>query len=243
MKILALDTSSIVATVALMEDSKLIGEFTIHHKRTHSQKLMPMIAELMESCEMTIEEIDLIAIAKGPGSFTGLRIGIATAKGLAQVRNIPVIGVSTLDALAFNLPFCHGLICPLLDARRNQVYTAVYKWDGSALHCIERPMAVSIDKMIDKLSSRLEPVIFVGDGVEINKEILLQKLGERVVWAPNTAKMPRASSVAQLALQKAQKGDVENFYELTPEYLRKSEAERKYEEKIKRCEKDGRSDR
>jgi len=239
MILLALDTSSIVATVALMEDDKLIGEYTINHKRTHSQKLMPMIAELLESCETDMEHVHYVAVAEGPGSFTGLRIGVATAKGLAHAMNIPVVGISTLDALAFNLPFCHGLICPILDARRGQVYTAVYKWDDEVLHIIEEPMAITIEELADKLLFRPEKVIFVGDGIQENKELLLQKLGERVIIAPQSARMPKAAAVAQLALQKIQSGQVQSFYELTPEYLRKSEAERQYEDKMKRCENNG----
>lgn len=239
MNILALDTSSIVATVAIMADDKLIGEYTVNHKRTHSQKLMPMIEELMKSCEMEMEDIDVVAVAEGPGSFTGLRIGVATAKGLAHAMNIPVVGVSTLDALAFNLAFSRGLICPILDARRSQVYTAVYKWDDGVLHIIEEHMAISIEELIEKLSSRPEPVIFLGDGVPSNRELLVEKLGDQAIFAPNSVKMPRASSVAQLALQRSEKGELESYYKLIPVYLRKSEAERQYEEKMKRCEVDG----
>ncbi|WZL73780.1 tRNA (adenosine(37)-N6)-threonylcarbamoyltransferase complex dimerization subunit type 1 TsaB [Clostridiaceae bacterium 35-E11] len=239
MIILALDTSSIVATVALMEDDKLIGEYIINHQRTHSQKLMPMIEALMKSCEIQMKDIDVIAVAKGPGSFTGLRIGVATAKGLAHTRNIPVVGISTLDGLAFNLPYCEGIICPILDARRNQVYTAVYKWDNDMLHRIEAPMAVSLEELITKLSERPEKIIFVGDGVEKNIEPLKQALTDRVMRSPNSIKMPRASSIAELALQKAKEGNLESFYTLMPEYLRKSEAERQYEERMKRCEASG----
>jgi tRNA threonylcarbamoyladenosine biosynthesis protein TsaB len=239
MKILALDTSSMVASVAVMDEEKLIGEHIINHERTHSQKLMPMIEDLMNSCQLTMADINLVAVAEGPGSFTGLRIGVATAKGLAHAANIPVVGVSTLDALAFNLPFCEGLICPILDARRNQVYTAVYKWEAGDFHGIEAPMAITVDELIDKLQARPERVIFVGDGIEKHRDILTKGLEDRAIFAPNTAKMPRASSVAQLALQKAAEGNVESFYALTPNYLRKSEAERQYEEKMKRCDHDG----
>ncbi|MBB6217605.1 tRNA threonylcarbamoyladenosine biosynthesis protein TsaB [Anaerosolibacter carboniphilus] len=239
MKVLALDTSSIVASVAVMDDEKLIGEHIINHERTHSQKLMPMVDDLLKSCELTMEDIDLIAVAEGPGSFTGLRIGVATAKGLAHAMNIPVAGISTLDALAFNLPFCEGLICPLLDARRNQVYTAIYKWEEGDFLSIDGPMAITLDELIEKLSVRPERVIFMGDGMEKNAEVLTKSLGNRVVFSPNTVKMPRASSIAQLALQKAAEGKIESFYALTPNYLRKSEAERQYEEKMKRCDQDG----
>lgn len=235
MKILALDTSSIVATIAVMDDDKLIGEYTINHKRTHSQKLMPMIEELLNSCEVKIQDIDVVAVAEGPGSFTGLRIGVASAKGLAHAMNIPVVGISTLDALAMNISFSHGLICPILDARRSQVYTAVYKWDNETLHIIEKQQAIAIEGLVEKLMQRPENIIFLGDGIDSNKDYLMEKLGDRVAFAPNSMKMPKASSIAEIALQKAKNGDIQNYYELTPNYLRKSEAERQYEDKMKRC--------
>ena len=238
MIILALDTSSMVATVALMDEEKLIGEYSINHKRTHSQKLMPMIDALLKDCEMKIQDVDYVAVAEGPGSFTGLRIGVATAKGLAHALDIPVVGVSTLDALAFNIPFCHGLVCPILDARRGQVYTAVYKWDQEALHQVEGSMAITIDDLIEKLRSRPEKIIFLGDGISSNIDTLKEKLGERVVVSPQSIRMPKAASIAQLALHRIQNKEVENFYALTPQYLRKSEAERQYEEKL-RCKDDG----
>ena len=242
MKILALDTSSIVATVAVLEENRLIGEIIVNHERTHSQKLMPMVAELLENCGLTIEDMDLVAVAEGPGSFTGLRIGVATAKGLAHALDIPVVGVSTLDALAFNLPFSEGLICPILDARRSQVYTAVYKWENGNLHKVEDHQAIGIEELVEILRQRPEAVVFLGDGVERNGDYLMQQLGNRAVFAPVTASMPRASSVAALAQQKAREQGVQSFYELIPTYLRKAEAERQYEEKEKRCEIDGQAD-
>lgn len=238
MIILALDTSSIVATVAVMDEDKLIAEYTINHKRTHSQKIMPMIDTILKDCEIELKDLDYVAVAEGPGSFTGLRIGVSTAKGLAHALDIPVVGVSTLDALAFNMPFCHGLICPILDARRGQVYTAVYKWDQEMLYKVEEPMAVTIEELIEKLESRPEKVVFFGDGILNNIDRLRKKLGERVVVSPQSIRMPRAASIAQLALRKIQDKEIESFYKLAPQYLRKAEAERQYEEKL-RCEDDG----
>ncbi len=234
MIVLALDTSSIVSSVALMDDEKLIGEYTINHKKTHSQKLMPMVAELLESCEVRIEAVDYIAVAEGPGSFTGLRIGVATAKGLAHAVNIPVVGVSTLDALAFNLAFSQGLICPILDARRGQVYTGIYKWELGELCPIEKPTATTIDELVEKLTKRSEEVIFLGDGVGKHKDMLENRLKDRMEIAPISDRMPKASSVAELAFKQIRKGNVKSYYELAPEYLRKSEAERQYEERMKR---------
>lgn len=238
MMVLAMDTSSTVATVALMDENKLIGEYTINHKRTHSQKLMPLIAALLEDCEVKMEQIEVIAVAEGPGSFTGLRIGAATAKGLAHAMDIPVVGISTLDALAFHLPFCQGLICPILDARRNQVYTAIYKWVGGELHAVFPPTAISIEELVEELLERTEDVVFLGDGVEKNKEFLEGSLKRRVRFAPLSVKMPNAASIAELALQKAKRGELQHFYDFAPMYLRKSEAERQYETKSKRCERE-----
>ncbi|AOT69998.1 tRNA (adenosine(37)-N6)-threonylcarbamoyltransferase complex dimerization subunit type 1 TsaB [Geosporobacter ferrireducens] len=239
MLILALDTSSIVASVALMDEEKLIGEYIINHEKTHSQKLMPLIEALLTDCEHKLEEVDVIAVAEGPGSFTGLRIGVATAKGLAHGLDKPVVGISTLDGLAFNMPYCEGLICPILDARRNQVYTAVYKWEDGMLNRIFEPVAVSIEALTEQLKQRPEKVVFLGDGVKANEGFLREHLGNRVLLATQSAVMQRASSIAELALQKAKDGKLDSFYGLIPEYLRKSEAERQYEEKMKRCDQSG----
>ena len=242
MLILALDTSSIVASVALMDEEKLIGEYIINHEKTHSQKLMPLIAAMLSDCEHRLEEVDVIAVAEGPGSFTGLRIGVATAKGLAHGMNKPMVGISTLDGLAFNMPYCEGLICPILDARRSQVYTAVYKWDNGTLNRVFEPMAVSVEDLTALLEKRPEKITFLGDGVKVNESFLRERLGDRVLLAPKSAAMQRASSIAELALQKARDGKLDNFYGLTPEYLRKSEAERQYDEKMKRCDQSGRAE-
>lgn len=128
MKVLALDTSSIVASVAVMNDGILLGEYTLNHNKTHSQKLVPIIQQLLSDLELEPFDIDLFAVSKGPGSFTGLRIAITTAKAMAYALDKPIIGVPTLDILAHNISFCQHLICPIMDARNNRVYTALYKW-------------------------------------------------------------------------------------------------------------------
>jgi len=136
LRVLAIDTSSVVATVAIMDDEKLIGEYVLNHKQTHSQKIMPMIEELLASSELRIQDIDVFAVASGPGSFTGLRIGAATMKGLAHAMNKPIIGVSTLDGLAFNLPYCNYIISPIMDAKNEQVYNALYKWIDDTFYIV-----------------------------------------------------------------------------------------------------------
>lgn len=237
MNILAIDTSSLVATVAVMNEEKLIGEYTINSPMTHSQKLMPIIDELLRGIELSMEDIDFIAISRGPGSFTGIRIGIATAKGLAHSRDIPIIGVSSLEALAYNITYSRELICPIMDARRNQVYTGVYKWVEHKLINVVDEAPLSIGELMDKLKEREEKVIFLGDGLKRYKNDIVNILGDKALFAPLYVNMQRASSVAQLALDKINddKVNTQSYLNIVPIYLRKSEAERQYEEKMKRC--------
>lgn len=231
MKIFAIDTSSIVATCAVMDDEKLIGEYTINHKRTHSQKLMPMIKELMESCELKIDDIDVFAASVGPGSFTGLRIGIATIKALAHTVNKPVVGVPTIDALAYNIPYFDGLIVPIMDARRKRVYTGIYHWERDKFVIDKNQDVLEIDKLIDILKKRKEYIILSGDAVHIYRDKIIEVLGQKAIFAPRHLNMPRSSSVAELAMEKYRQGEYQSFYDLVPEYLRKSQAEREYDKK------------
>jgi tRNA threonylcarbamoyladenosine biosynthesis protein TsaB len=229
LKVLAVDTSSNVATAAILDDDRLIGEYVLNHKKTHSQKLMPIIREILSSAELKVSDIDIFAAANGPGSFTGLRIGVATIKGLAHAVNKPVIGISTLDGLAFNLPFCKYLICPIMDARREQVYNALYKWIDNTFYMVEEHRAISVQQLINELKEKNEKVIFCGDGVPVFRDKLMQALGELCEFAPISCRLQRASSIAALALQKAQKGETESYMTFAPFYLRKSQAEREYE--------------
>ncbi|NLY44174.1 MAG: tRNA (adenosine(37)-N6)-threonylcarbamoyltransferase complex dimerization subunit type 1 TsaB [Clostridiaceae bacterium] len=231
MKVLAVDTSSIVATVAILEDDKLIGEYVLNHKKTHSQKLMPIISEIMLSAELKASDIDVFAVAIGPGSFTGLRIGVATVKGLAHAVNRPVVGISTLDGLAYNMPFCRHIICPIMDARRRQVYNALYRWVDDDLMIIEAPRALALEQLIQELKEKNEKVVFTGDGVEAFKDMLSAGLGDLCAFAPASVRMQKASSIAQLALRKALRGETESYLTLAPFYLRKSQAEREYEQR------------
>lgn len=232
MKVLALDTSSNVATAAVVEDGKLLGESILNHKKTHSQKIMVMVEELLNDLELTVNDIDLFAAANGPGSFTGLRIGVATIKALAHSVNKPVVGVSTLAGLAYNMPYAEHIIVPIMDARRNQVYTASYIWDEDGFRELTPDEAISIEECVADCGEFTD-TIFVGDGVEVHREYIKEKLGERAYFAPAPALMQRASSIAAIALMKAEKGETMNYSELTPFYLRKSQAEREYEEKHK----------
>lgn len=230
MRILAIDTASNVASAAVVEDGILRGEYILNFNKTHSQKIMPMIDALMSDLELKPADIDVFAAANGPGSFTGLRIGVASVKALAHAVNKPVVGISTLASLAYNLPFCEHIIVPIMDARRNHVYTASYIWDEDGFKELSPDEVISIDECIDSCGEFLDTV-FVGDGVPVYKEYIEERLGERAHFAPASALMQRASSIAMLAKEKADKGEVQKYNELEPFYLRKSQAESEYEEK------------
>lgn len=229
MKTLAVDTSSNVATVAVMDEDRLICEYILNHKTTHSQKLMPMIKEVLESCELTVNDIHFFSVALGPGSFTGLRIGVATVKTMAHAMNKPVVGVSTLDALAFGITYFEGIICPILDAKRDQVYTALYNWKNGSMERISEYMALSIDKLIELLKLKNENVIFLGDGTFAFRDILIGALGDFAHFSPVHSLMQRASLVAELALKRFKEGQRDDCMTLVPFYLRKSQAERALE--------------
>ena len=167
MKILGLDSSGLVASVAVVEDDVLLGEFTVNYKKTHSQTLLPMLDELAKMIELDLDTLDAIAIAAGPGSFTGLRIGSATAKGLGLALDKPLISVPTVDALAYNLYGHRDIICPLMDARRNQTYTGLYQFEDEKMQVLCPQCVVGIDEIVAKINENNAPVVFLGDGVPV----------------------------------------------------------------------------
>lgn len=227
MKILAVDTSSNVASVAIVDGEKLVCESVLNNKLTHSQTLMPMVDEVLKKSELNPSDIDVFAVSYGPGSFTGLRIGVTTIKGLAHATNKPVCGVNTLEALAYNLPFCPYIISPIMDARREQVYNAFYKWENGVLKEITSPRAISLEECLEELLKMDEKVVFLGDGVPVFREKITDKLKENALFAPQLACTQRASCVAECAKYK----ETINYSELAPVYLRKSQAEREAEER------------
>ena len=172
MKILGLDSSGLVASVAIAEDDNLLGEYTVNYKKTHSQTLLPMLDEVARMIELDLSSIDAIAVAGGPGSFTGLRIGSATAKGLGLALEKPILNVPTVDALAYNLVGHRDMVCPLMDARRNQTYTGLYRFDGNDMQVLRGECAVGIDEIAADINSRGEAVVFLGDGVPVFKAYL-----------------------------------------------------------------------
>lgn len=230
MKVLAIDTSSVVATCAVLDEEKLLGEYTLNQDMTHSERLIPMVKTLMDSLKLKPENIDLFAGSVGPGSFTGLRIGLATIKGLAHVVDKSVIGISTLEALAFNVPF-DGIVIPIMDARRDRVYTGIYRWENGKLINIMKPTILNIDELLDIVDSKYEKVLFNGDGTLVFKDRIDEKLKDKALYAPISLNMAKASSIGELALLKWEEGSQENYFNLSPDYLRESQAQRQLNEK------------
>lgn len=230
MKLLAIDTTGQTASAAIVEEDKLIAEFTLNYKLTHSQTIMPMIAEICEKSETKPGEVDYIACTSGPGSFTGLRIGAATAKGLALALKKEIVPVPTLDALAYNVFETNKIICPIMDARRSQVYTAFYRWEKGNLRRLTEMMAISIDEVIEMAEGYEQKVIFLGDGVPVHREKL--SAYPDFIFAPAHCSLQRAASVAALAMIFVREGKAVagNAFELV--YLRKSQAEREREARL-----------
>lgn len=231
MRILALDSSGLVATVAILEDEQMIAEYTVNYKKTHSQTLLPMLDEIVKMTEFDLSTIDAIAVAGGPGSFTGLRIGAATAKGLGLALNKPLIHVPTVDGMAYGLYGYSGLICPIMDARRNQVYTGLYRFTEGEFQVVEEQMAISVSELIEKLNAYGEKVTFLGDGVPVYRNQFENGLTGEYAFAPAHLNRQRAAAVGALGMKYFQEGKVESARDHRPDYLRLSQAERERAEK------------
>lgn len=233
MKILALDTTGLAASVALVDSQKTIGEFTTNFKKTHSQTIMPMLEYLKNMVELDLSTVDYIACACGPGSFTGLRIGAATAKGLAHGLDKKIIPVPTLDALAYNMSGTDRLIVPIMDARRSQVYFSMYKTaeDCTKMERLCDYMAADISQVLKMAAELDKRAVFLGDGVPVFKK-QIEEFDADFGFAPVCANMQRASLVAALALEMTDKAVSCNDFEII--YLRKSQAEREREEKLQK---------
>lgn len=241
MQILAIDSSGLAATVAVVEsdergNTKTIVEYSTNFKKTHSQTLLPMLDEVAEMTGISLSGIDAIAISGGPGSFTGLRIGSATAKGLGLALNKPLIHIPTVDALAYNICYTDKLVCPIMDARRGQVYTGIYEFDGSEMKVLEGQMAAGIEELSEKLCAYGREVVFLGDGVPVYQQALAERLmaGHKIYFAPAHMNQQRASVVGTLAMKYLAEGKVETAAEHKPDYLRVSQAEREREERMRK---------
>lgn len=231
MKILAIEASSLVCSTAILTDDIITAEYTINNKVTHSQTLLPMIDEICKMTDTDVSEFDAIAVSGGPGSFTGLRIGSATAKGLAYALNVPVVNVPTLEAMAYNFYGTDKVICPIMDARRNQVYTGIYSFENNGLSIYLDSSAMDIMELIPKLQEIDKPVIFTGDGIPVFRDIIDKELKTPHEYGRAGFNRQRASSVALLGAELYKAGKTEKAEEHLPEYLRMSQAERERMEK------------
>ena len=225
MKILALESSAVAASVALCEDETLIAQAFQNTGLTHSQTLLPLAEDLLKNCGLTMADMDLIAVAEGPGSFTGLRIGVAAAKGLAWGGELPCAGCSTLESMAWNLSGFEGEVCVAMDARRKQVYNARFRVDGEQPHRLTPDRAISLEDLIAELQGTEIPQIIVGDGAKLCYDALTAA-GIPAKLAPPNLRMQSAWGVARLALEKARNGQPITAHELAPVYHRLSQAER-----------------
>jgi tRNA threonylcarbamoyladenosine biosynthesis protein TsaB len=232
MRILSLDSATESATCAILDDRKVLSEITFNNKKQHAQILMPIIHELFENTGINISDIDGFVVSKGPGSFTGLRIGMATIKGLCQGTKKPFVSVSTLDSLAYNLAYTGGIICPLLDALRDNVYTSLYTFDNNQLNRISDYMNVSLDELINILKEKSCNITFVGDGALKFQERLISQL-PNAKFAPSHLNLAKASSLGELGLKLLSNGIEDDIYASVPIYLRKPQAERELDEKMR----------
>lgn len=238
MRILGLDSSGLVASVAVVEagadEEVTVAEYTVNYKKTHSQTLLPMLDEVAKMIELDLSAIDAIAVAGGPGSFTGLRIGSATAKGLGLALKKPLISIPTLEGLAYNMCGTDKIVCPIMDARRGQVYTGIYEFDGTDLVVLEDQMAVSIEELGEKLLAYDREIIFSGDGVAVFRNILSERImaGKKISFAPAHMNRQRAASVAALGVRYYKEGRIEPASLHRPDYLRMSQAERERRERL-----------
>ena len=232
MLILAFETSAKAASVALMDDKKLLGESYQNTGLTHSQTLMVMAEDLLKQCGKTVADVTAVAVAEGPGSFTGVRIGVAAAKGFAWGGELPCYGVSTLEAMAEHLGIYQGYVCPCMDARRSQVYNALFYVNQGKLTRIREDRAIALSELGEELKSLSEPVFLVGDGSNLTYHTLSQEI-PNLVLPPEHRMHQRATGVALLAAKKIAVGDPGDGNALTPNYLRLSQAERERMEKLK----------
>ena len=225
MLILGIDTCSMSSSAAVLDEEKMLAQFSINHKKTHSERIMPQIENMLNAADIKIDDIDAFAVSVGPGSFTGVRIGVATAKGFAQSLNKPCIKVSALHGLCENVSFFSGLICPILDARRNQVYNAIFESKNGQIKRLCADRALSVSALMAELKESNKDIMFVGDGVPVFRETLTKELEEKAFFAPLPLMFNQAASVAAVGIDEYKNGNFTDYSELVPEYIRLSQAE------------------
>lgn len=233
MRILAFETSAKAASAALLEDDRLLGESYLNCGQTHSRTLMKLAQELLCACDLTAQDVDAVACAAGPGSFTGVRIGVAAAKGFAWGRDLPCVGVSTLEAMAQQARLFEGVVCCAMDARRAQVYSALFSCEAGTLTRLTDDCAISLEELAEMLKNEKKPKIMVGDGAQLCYNTF-GKLASGCVLAPEHIRMQRASGVALAARRLLLNGGSFDGATLQPNYLRLSQAERERNERLQR---------
>lgn len=240
MRVLAIDSSSLVAAIAVVDEEKTIAEYNIDYKKTHSQTLLPMLNEVATMMQLDWQDLDGIAVSAGPGSFTGLRIGAATAKGLALATGKPLIPIPTLAGMAYNFFGAAGLVCPLMDARRRQVYTGIYRVKDRLQTELDQS-ALDIQELIRQLNHRGEPVILLGDGVPVFREVLAEQLMVPFQLAPPHLNRQRGAAYGALGLELLKAGRIVSGADFRLDYLRESQAERERKARLQQEAGAGRS--
>lgn len=225
--VLGIDTATLVCGVALVTPQRLLAEYTLQVRKTHSERLLPMVAAMLRDAGLTPEDLGGVAVAAGPGSFTGVRIGVATARALGQALGLPLVAVSTLEALAAQSPHFSGLVSPILDARRQQVYNAVFRVPAEGPVRLGEERAMPLPELLAELKEYGEPVLFTGDAVPVYRELITEAFGPQACFLPLEAGLSRAASVARLGLTRLVAGGGVPFRDLLPQYVRRSEAETK----------------
>lgn len=224
MKALAIDTSNLVMGISVIIDDKIVGELTTNMKKNHSVRLMPSIESLLQEVDVKTSELDKIIVAKGPGSYTGVRIGVSVAKTMAWSLNIPITGVSSLEVVARNGKYFDGLVCPLFDGRRGQIYTGLYGNIGGTFQLVQEERIIQLTDWVEMLKEDSKKVLFLGNDLNIHKETIEELMGERAVFGQIADHSPRASELAALGVSR----EDEDPHAFTPSYLQLAEAEAKW---------------
>ncbi|MDE0297636.1 MAG: tRNA (adenosine(37)-N6)-threonylcarbamoyltransferase complex dimerization subunit type 1 TsaB [Candidatus Poribacteria bacterium] len=217
MKILGIDTSTPIGSVGLIEGDDFIAEHTLNITQAHSSRLMPAIDQVLKWGDLTVHDVDACAVGIGPGSFTGVRIGVGTAKSLCYAIKKPIVGVSTLEAIAYNLRYSNGLICPILDARRDEVYGAVFH-GGANLERRCEDLCLSIEALLNCVESS---AVFVGDGLSRYAKKIRETFGDALILAASTFNVPRGTNIARIGREHLLRGESDDCFGLIPNYIRK----------------------
>ncbi|UCE18802.1 MAG: tRNA (adenosine(37)-N6)-threonylcarbamoyltransferase complex dimerization subunit type 1 TsaB [Gemmatimonadota bacterium] len=224
MIVLGIETATLIEGVAVVDGDRVVAEHRSHVGSTHAEHLVPTILQTLGAAGFGMKEVDGIAISIGPGSFTGLRIGLSAVKGLSLARGIPVVAVPTLDGLAYHVPFCRYSVCPILDAKRHEVYTALYRTSEGVPERLTEPRAINPEDLVTEIS---EPTIFLGDGVPVYARLIREHLGSKAHFAPNHVGLPSGSAIALLGHTLLIEGKTVDIQSVQPFYIRKSDAELK----------------